>query len=807
MILAKPEIIQRFENDKRFSKAPSSNLQYSNRQFRHSDRSPGISLKNPQFSPRDSLRFSQDDNDEVCTIETWRLDFLRRLEVGAWCFERLQAECHVQIARACYSGPSMNWLGRHRLLVLGVICFFWTGLIFLGHFFPATPFISAPWRGEQSFEDLLRQEGRKTAAPRDFVFLGVDQSTLQLPPLSPEEIAGNRAFQLMTAQPFPWSREVWALLLDRLVGAGARLVVFDFLFNPPNDGDPQFHAALDHYHDKVVLGANFDMEHGAQEVTPNDVLIPPPQLLDHRVGYVNFWPDTIDGKTRAAIYQVTDRQLAGLPPHPSEEVYESLAARALGKIGRGNDVPRDFRGHMIRFTDRDAFEARPLYEVFDPKLWHANYADGAFFKDKIVMVGPAAQVMHDIVDTPLSPTTLGPVVHLQAMAAAMGHEFLRPTPERVELALVGAAGLIAWSLVSFLRRPLLCVAALIVIMATYLGTARLFYDTTGLLLLTVPVLAALLLSGSFSLGFEYALERLEKVRTRRTLERYVSKNLVKEVLENPDSYYSTLRGARVPVTILFSDLIGFTTLSEKADPEALVAQLNEYLTQMTSVVFSNGGTLDKFIGDAIMAVWGNVRSLGTAQDAKNSVRTALGMRRELRELNQKWRDQGRMGLGMGIGINQGEVIVGNIGSLERMDPTVIGDSVNLASRLEGLTRVYGVDILVGASAAELVRDEFHLRSVARVQVKGKTKPVDVFTLIGARDEKVDPQLLKWLESYEEGFDKFRTRDFVQAKILFSLFLEFFPEDLLAKMYLDRVLEYEQAPPDEAWDAVEVFKKK
>jgi adenylate cyclase len=701
----------------------------------------------------------------------------------------------------------MHWLGRHRLLVLGLICVFWTSLIFLGHFFPMTPFLSAPWRAEQGFEDLLRQEGRKTAAPRDFVFLGLDQSTLQLPPLTPEEIAGNRAFQLMTARPFPWSREVWALLLDRLFAAGARLVIFDFVFSPPNDGDPAFHAALDRYHDKVVVGANLDAENGVQIITPNDVLIPPPQLLDDRVGYVNFWPDTIDGKTRASIYRLTDRQLMGLPAYPGEEVYESFVSRSLAKIGHGNDVPRDFRGHMIRFTEADAFEARPLYEVFDPKLWHANYADGAFFKDKIVLVGPAAQVMHDVVDTPLSPSTLGPVLHLQAMAAAMGHEFLRPTPEKVELALVGAAGLIAWSLISFLRRPLLCVGGLIAIMATYLGMVRLFYDTTGLLLLTVPVLAALALSGSFSLGFEYALERLEKVRTRRTLERYVSKNLVKEVLENPDSYYSTLRGARVPVAILFSDLVGFTTLSEKADPEALVAQLNEYLTQMTSVVFSNGGTLDKFIGDAIMAVWGNVRSFGMAQDAKNCARAALGMRRELRELNRKWRDQGRMGLGMGIGINQGEVIVGNIGSQERMDPTVIGDSVNLASRLEGLTRIYGVDILVGARAAELVRDEFHLRSVARVQVKGKSKPVDVFTLIGARNEEVDAQLLKWLESYEEGLDKFRTRDFIQAKILFSRFLEFYPDDLLAKMYLDRALEYEQAPPDEAWEAVEVFKKK
>src|SRR5436190_12494483 len=702
----------------------------------------------------------------------------------------------------------MHSFGRARLFVLTLICLFWTGLIFVGHFFPSAPFISTPWRGEQSFEDLLRREGRKTAPPPDFVFLGLDQSTLELTAFSAEELQGNRALQLLTERPFPWSREVWALLLDRLFGAGARLVVFDLMFNPPNDGDPAFHAALDRYDDKVVLGANFDMENSVvQATTPNSVLIPPPQLLDDRVGFVNFWPDVIDGKVRAVSYRVTNLELAGLPPHPGAEVYESLSARALTKIGHGNDVPRDFHGYMIRFTSPEAFEQHRLYEVFDPKLWQANYANGAFFKDKIIMVGPSAQVLHDVVDTPISTTTLGPELHLQAMAAALGHEFLRPTQPKIGLTLVAAAGLIAWSLVALVRKPLICVGALVAITAAYLGTARLLYDNTGLLLLTVPVLAALVLSAVFSLGFEYFIERLEKLRTRRTLERYVSKNLVREILENPDSYYSSLRGVRVPVTILFSDLIGFTTLAEKADPEELVAQLNEHLSRMTSVIFSNGGTLDKFIGDAIMAVWGNVRSLGMAQDAKHCARAALGMRRELRKLNEKWRGEGRMGLGMAIGINQGEVIVGNVGSQERMDPTVIGDAVNLASRLEGLTRVYGIDILVGASAAELVRDEVYLRSVARVQVKGKIKPADVFTLVGSHDEKLDPEFLKWLETYEEGLEKFRVRDFTEAKILFSRFLEFYPDDRLAKMYLERALEYEQAPPDEAWEAVEVFEKK
>src|SRR5215470_16464175 len=166
----------------------------------------------------------------------------------------------------------MQWFSRARLLILTLICFFWTGLIFVGHFFPTAPFISVPWRGEQSFEDLLRREGRKTPAPKDFVFLGIDQSTLQLPPLTAEELASSRGLQLLSERPWPWSREVWALLLDRLFAAGARVVMFDLLFNPPNDGDPEFHAALDRYRDKIVVGANVDMETGAQIITPNGTL-------------------------------------------------------------------------------------------------------------------------------------------------------------------------------------------------------------------------------------------------------------------------------------------------------------------------------------------------------------------------------------------------------------------------------------------------------------------------------------------------------------------------------------------------------
>jgi adenylate cyclase len=710
----------------------------------------------------------------------------------------------------------MLWLGRHRLWVIAAICALCTGGVFLGHLFPQTPFLSGVWRSQQALDDFMQREGRKTATQPDFVFLGIDQSTLELPPFLPEELEGNRALQLMAARPFPWSREVWAIMLDRLFAAGARLVIFDMMFNPPNDGDPAFGAALERYRDRVVVGANFDYSADQSEgsfiqaVPPNSVLIPVPGMADDRVGYVAFFPDPWDGKIRTVRYTTTELQLAGMEPRQGEVPFVSLSGRALEKLGLGDRVPRDLQPRRIRFSELSEYQPRPVWQVLDPKFWRQNYGDGAFFKDKIIMIGSSAQVHHDVFPTPMMPDMPGPVIHLHAMAAAIDGEFLRTTSLNTGHALVGGAGFLALLLTGVLRRPIAAVALLLGIAAAYLVAARLLYDHTGLLLLTVPVLTAFLLSGAVSLAFDYVLERIEKQRTRRTLERYVSKNLVKEILDNPDGYYNSQKGARKPVTVLFSDLVGFTTLSERADPEELVRQLNEYLSAMVAVVFENEGTLDKFIGDAIMAVWGNVRSLGVAEDTKAAARTALGMRRALKNLNDGWRAEGRMGLGMGIGINHGEALVGNIGSYaphERLDPTVIGDAVNLGSRLEALTRTYGLDILVGSNAAELIRDDFHLRSVARVQVKGKTVPIEVFTLIGAKGDTFEGDLLKWLEVYEEAIKKFRARDFTQAKILLGQYLEFYPNDYLGKMYLERALEYEHQPPDESWTAAEVFTKK
>src|SRR5437588_2131554 len=695
-------------------------------------------------------------------------------------------------------------------MILVAIAVFWTGLVALAHFFPGAPFLSTVWSGERSFADVLRKEGRKTATHSDFVFLGIDQQSLILDALDPAEIENDPALKLMAQGTYPLPRGVWVELMDKLFGAGARLIMFDLVFGSQTDVDPAFRAALDKYRDRVVIACNFDDQHNFELVLPSKTLIPASQEDDDRVGFINYWRD-LDGEVRRARFHVSDRWLADQPEYESEKIYTSFVARAAAKLRRTDAVPSDINAHAIRFGSIEAYYPHPLYEVFLHATWHShNYDDGKFFKDKIVIVGSSAEIQHDVVATPINTRLWGAALHLHALAATLDHEFLSETPINLDFVLVLFGGLTAWTVVAFLRRPFLCFITLLAIAAAYLGLTRIIYDRVGLLLMAVPTLSAFLTSGLSGLGFEYALERLEKLRTRRTLERYVSKNIVKEILDNPGGFYSSMLGSRKPVTVLFSDLVGFTSLSERADPAALVSQLNRYLSAMVPMVFDNAGTLDKFIGDAIMAVWGNVSSHGAAADAKAAVRAALGMRRMMVKLNEEWQAEGINPLAFGVGINHGEAVVGNIGSYEpheRLDPTVIGDAVNVASRLEALTRQYHVDILIGASAAELVRDEFYLRPVALAQPKGTTRPVELFTVIAARKDDVDPEFLKWLAVYEDALVKFRKRDFKEAKILFSRFLEFYPDDTLAKMYLERALEYEQTPPDEAWDAVEVFKKK
>jgi adenylate cyclase len=299
---------------------------------------------------------------------------------------------------------------------------------------------------------------------------------------------------------------------------------------------------------------------------------------------------------------------------------------------------------------------------------------------------------------------------------------------------------------------------------------------------------------------------------RKTLERYVSRDVVKELLDNPQTYFNAVGGVRRSIVILFSDVRNFTTMTESANPQALVKQLNEYLQEMVKLVFENNGSLDKFIGDAVMAVWGNIKSHGAEADACSAVATALAMNKALSKLNADWKTRGIKELAIGIGINYGESIVGEMGcreiagkmgSPEKVEFTAIGDAVNLASRLEGLTKKYHVDLLLGESMAPLVRNNFILRTVASVQPKGKTKAADVFSVIG--DNTASAPV--WLERYEEGVQLYRLGKFPEAATSFQECLQHQPEDYLNTRYLGFCNELIKNPPDESWTAAEIMTDK
>jgi len=234
-----------------------------------------------------------------------------------------------------------------------------------------------------------------------------------------------------------------------------------------------------------------------------------------------------------------------------------------------------------------------------------------------------------------------------------------------------------------------------------------------------------------------------------------------------------------------------------------VAQLNEYLGEMVGIVFRHDGTLDKFVGDAVMAVWGTVVSGGVTEDCRRAVRSALDMLATAEQMRRRWLAESRAQLRLGIGINQGSAVFGNVGSEEKMEPTVIGDAVNLASRLEGLTKQYAVPLILSESAARRVRGEFPLRTIDTVRVKGRHAPVTVYTIpLDGESKPVQPD---WLGRHEQAWGAYRTGDFAGARALFAEILV--EGDAAMAEMLRRCREYETNPPGPGWEAVVTLESK
>jgi adenylate cyclase len=305
--------------------------------------------------------------------------------------------------------------------------------------------------------------------------------------------------------------------------------------------------------------------------------------------------------------------------------------------------------------------------------------------------------------------------------------------------------------------------------------------------------------GSSTLEFFFR-EIREKRWLRQAFGQYVSHTVVEAILAQPERLQ--LGGEEVEVTVLFADLAGFTTISEDMAPKKMISLLNEYFTAMTQIILNHQGTLDKYIGDALMALWG--APMPIPDHAAMACRTALEMQREMQRLRTGWHDRWLPELTIRIGLHSGPAVAGNVGSRERFNYTVMGDTVNLASRLEGINKYYGTLILLSESTYRQVADTFLVRELDEVQVRGRTQAVTIYELLGPIPEDGLPF---WLELFQAGRTAYLERQWSQAASQFERALSLKPADPPAKLYLNRCLSYMQQPPPHDWRGVFIWGNK
>lgn len=516
--------------------------------------------------------------------------------------------------------------------------------------------------------------------------------------------------ELNLAWPFP--RALHGRLLDRLRQGKPAVIGLDILFPEPSSRGPRDDQALGRAVARagnVVLGAVFSDTTG--EFGDKQDLNPPIRVLREGAagfGFVNLVTDE-DAFVRKG--EIRRPFQDGVQPGFDLLLYDLAVKAAIP----AKPLPSE-RTVLINYRGpRRIFPLVPYYQVLNGEVKPAEFAG------KIVLIGATAPSLHDEFPTPFSGQEKMPGVEIHANlleTLLQGHRLIR-----VHLYVGGVLALLAAilaSLVTSLMRPIRAFLLTLGAGALYGAAAFWLFVAWHLWVDVIPVQVALFLGYGATVVVNFIREQREK----RRLSRFFSPDVIKEILQTQSE--GSLAGSRRRVTVLFSDIRGFTSLSEKLTPEEVVEMLREYLTAMTEIVFKYGGTVDKYIGDAIMALYG--APFDQPNHAEQAVRTALEFQERVKVLSERWEARCGARLRNGVGINTGEAVVGTIGSQQRLEYTAIGDTVNLASRLEGLTKDFLAPIVVSQSTYEEVKHLFYSRYLGEVKVKGKEIPVKIYAI-------------------------------------------------------------------------------
>ena len=426
------------------------------------------------------------------------------------------------------------------------------------------------------------------------------------------------------------------------------------------------------------------------------------------------------------------------------------------------------------------------------------------FKGKIVLVGASATGIGDLRSTPFGGIHYpGVEIHANVIDNILNQYFLRRGANQVavDLLLILLFGVPLGSWLA-LAQPRSMLLGLLLLLPFGLGVWYAFLH--GWWLNFIVPSGTLVANVGLVAMYRALVEEKEKRRVRGAFQQYLSPEVIRRLLENPD----LVKPRKTEITVMFSDVRGFTTISEKLDAQELAGLLNEYLTDMTQIVFRHNGTLDKYIGDAVMAFWG--APFEEPGHATHGCRAALEMIARLKEMQKKWRAEGKPVLDIGVGLCTGVASVGNMGSALRYGYTALGDTVNLSSRLEGLNKEYGTHILLSETTYAAAQDPLLIfRELDLIRVKGKLQPVTLHELVAARGtpEGDAPDLEERLDLFAQARACYHERRWQDAQIMFEKLLERWPEDGPARLYWNRCREYLVAGPEENWDGVYVMTHK
>lgn len=653
---------------------------------------------------------------------------------------------------------------------------------------------------------------------------------------------------------WPWSRAKIAELVEKLNEAGAAVIGFDVLFGEAERNSAQeVLAGLDEqsnlYKQLNALQKNYDNDtllsktlkesetvlgylfHYQYELTSG--LLPKPLYLNNATdelvsqlvlpimtgyaaplgvlteatrggGFFSLAPDADGVVRRAPMLARYENQLYAslslemLRQFMFLESIQLTTSTIAGKqhiekihLDENLVLPTDSSGQLL-IPFRGPAETFPYIPAW--KLL-AGEVDIEELQGALVLVGTSAPGLFDLRATPVASVYPGVEVHANLLAAMLDKQFLQQPSwaPGANFVIALLAGLVLAFSLPWLTPLLQLLISTLLSLAIMSFTGWLWLTQGIVLALAGPLLLAFLLTVfNFVWGFFY--ESMTRHRLADMFGQYVPPELVEEMSKHPNEF--SFAGESRELSVLFSDIRGFTSLSERLTADELKLLLNRYFTPVTGVIFDHRGTIDKYIGDLVMAFWG--APVADPDHALHSIQAALQMLKATEEISAVFASEGLPEIKVGIGINSGEMSVGDMGSKYRRAYTVLGDAVNLASRLESSTKYYGVSLIVGERTRELALGHFVWRELDLVKVKGKDQPIKIYQPL-CTIEELTPELAEELKLLDQALTAFRNQDFTQAKTLFSLLYKSHPETYQYSQYLERLEQFNQEPPAAEWD--------